>query len=235
MGPVKVENMGGKKYMISLIHDFTRYAEVNFLFMKSDASRVHQTFCEKINTQTNPYSWSFRSDQGGKYINAELTDYFESKGIQYLITTAYSPECYEPLPERGWRDWRWRQESCRVHQEERHSASGASGASGTSGASWSTWSSPEADRKQPEANYSKSNFHEAPEAPEPPEANFFLPHIVARVSRQRGTKTRVVRESSRSGYKGTGRDPLRRGRDKRLGRNQSWGFEGRRAGRFELQ
>jgi len=42
-----------------------------------------------------------------------------------------------------------------------------------------------------------------------------------------GTKTCVVRESSRSGYKGTGRDPLRRGRDKRLGRNQSRGFEGR--------
>ena len=64
-----------------------------------------------------------------------------------------------------------------LHQEVGHFASGASGASGTSGASWSTWSSPEADRKQPEANYYKTNFHEAPEAPEAPEANFFLPDV----------------------------------------------------------
>ena len=92
MGPFKVESMGHKKYMISLIDEFTRYAEVNFLFKKSDASRVLQTFCEKINTQTKRYSRSFHSDQGGEYINAELTDYFESKGIQHLITTAYSPE-----------------------------------------------------------------------------------------------------------------------------------------------
>jgi len=92
MGPFKVEYMGRKKYMISLIDDFTRYAEVNFLFKKSDASRVLQTFCEKINTQTKRYPRYFRSDQGGEYINAELTDYFESKGIQHLVTAAYSPE-----------------------------------------------------------------------------------------------------------------------------------------------
>ena len=30
MGPFKVESMGRKKYMIFLIDDFTRYAEVNF-------------------------------------------------------------------------------------------------------------------------------------------------------------------------------------------------------------
>jgi len=84
--------MGRKKYMIFLIDDFTRYAEINFLFKKSDASQVLQTFCEKINTQTKWYSRSFHSDQGGEYINAELTDYFESKAIQHLVTTAYSPK-----------------------------------------------------------------------------------------------------------------------------------------------
>jgi len=92
MGLFKVESIGHKKYVISLIDDFTRYAEVKFSFKKSDASRVLQTFCKKINTQTNRYSGCFRSDQGGEYINAELTDYFESKGIQYLVTAAYSPE-----------------------------------------------------------------------------------------------------------------------------------------------
>jgi len=84
--------MGYKKYMISLIDDFTRYVEVNFLFKKFDASWVLQIFCEKINTQTNRYPWSFHSDQGNEYINAKLTDYFESKGIQHLIITTYSPE-----------------------------------------------------------------------------------------------------------------------------------------------
>jgi len=92
MGPFKVESMGHKKYMIFLMDDFTRYAEVNFVFKKSDASHVLQTFCEKINTQTKRYPRSFCSNHRGEYINAELTDYFESKGIQHLVTTAYSPD-----------------------------------------------------------------------------------------------------------------------------------------------
>ena len=62
MGPFKVESIGREKYMISLIDDFIRSAEINFLFKKSDASQVLQTFCEKIKIQMNQYPWSFRSD-----------------------------------------------------------------------------------------------------------------------------------------------------------------------------
>jgi len=92
MGLFKVKSMGYKKCIISLIDDFTKYMEVHFLFKKSDASYVFQTFCEKIKIQIDRYYQSFCSDQGGKHINAELTKYFETKGIQYLIITIYSPE-----------------------------------------------------------------------------------------------------------------------------------------------
>jgi len=90
MGPFKVKCIGGKKYIKFLIDDFTRYAEVNFSFKESDTSRVLQTWCEKIKTQMNRYAQSFHSDQEGEYINTELTNYFESKGIQYLVTATYS-------------------------------------------------------------------------------------------------------------------------------------------------
>ena len=40
----------------------------------------------------NRYPQFFRSDQGGEHINPELTNYFESKGIQHLLTATYSPE-----------------------------------------------------------------------------------------------------------------------------------------------
>jgi len=46
------------------------------------------------------YPQFFHSAQEGEYINAELTDYFESKGIQHLVAAAYSlesndvAECY---------------------------------------------------------------------------------------------------------------------------------------------
>jgi len=51
----------------------------------------------------------------------------------------------------------------------------------------------------------------------------------------RGTKTRVYASLQEDGYKGIGRNPPGRGRDKQLGRNQSLEFESRRAGQFELQ
>jgi len=90
MGPFKVESLGKRKYMFTFVENTTRYAEVHFLYEKSDATRFIKAFCEKVKTSTERYPRSFRTDQGGEYVNKELETYFKSNGIKHQTTAAYS-------------------------------------------------------------------------------------------------------------------------------------------------
>ena len=92
MGPFKVESLGRRKYMLTFVDNTTRYAEVNFLYKKSDATRFIKAFCEQVHTSTERYPRSFRTDQGGEYVNKELEAYFTEKGIKHQTTAAYSHE-----------------------------------------------------------------------------------------------------------------------------------------------
>jgi len=92
MGPFKVESVGKRKYMLTFVENTTRYAEVNFLYKKSDATRFIKAFCEKVKTSTERYPHSFRTDQGGEYVNKELEPYFESNRIKHQTTAFYSHE-----------------------------------------------------------------------------------------------------------------------------------------------
>ena len=62
LGPLSFESLWRRKYMLTFVEDKTRYSEVNFLHKKSDAPRLIKAFCEKVNTQTQRYPRSFRTD-----------------------------------------------------------------------------------------------------------------------------------------------------------------------------
>ena len=69
--------------MLTFVEDKTRYYEVNFLHMKSDAPRLIKGFCEKVNAQTQRYPRSFCTDQGGEFVDADLEAYFKENGITH--------------------------------------------------------------------------------------------------------------------------------------------------------
>ena len=87
-----MESLVRRKYMLTFVEDKTRYSEVNFLNRKSDAPRLIKAFCEKVNTQRQRYPRSFRTDQGGEFVNGALAAYFKEKGITHQQTAAY---CHE--------------------------------------------------------------------------------------------------------------------------------------------
>ena len=65
---------------------------MNFLHKKSHARRLIKAFCEKVNTQTQRYPRSFRTEQGGEFFNGDLEAYFKEKDITHQQTAAYSHE-----------------------------------------------------------------------------------------------------------------------------------------------
>ncbi|KAI0994735.1 hypothetical protein K3495_g13446 [Podosphaera aphanis] len=91
-GPFPVPTFGNSLYYISFIDDLTRYSTVQFLKNKSDAAQATIDFISFIETQYSCRTKSFRTDNGGEYVNQSLSKFFAQKGISHHLTPPYSPE-----------------------------------------------------------------------------------------------------------------------------------------------
>ena len=59
---------------------------------KSDAAIVIIGFITELETQYGCRTKTFRSDNGGEYVNNKLTTFFAQKGIIHDLTPPYSPK-----------------------------------------------------------------------------------------------------------------------------------------------
>jgi hypothetical protein len=91
-GDFKTRSLGGAYYYITFNCIATGYTEVKAIRNKSDSKREIINFMEKCFTQFGSYPKIFRSDRGGEYIDSELQQYLESKGIKTELTVADSPQ-----------------------------------------------------------------------------------------------------------------------------------------------
>lgn len=91
-GPLPVPSLSQSVYYISFVDDATRYTSIQFLKSKSDATLAIIGFISELETQYGCKTKSFRSDNGGEYINNSLTNFFAQKGIVHDLTPPYSPE-----------------------------------------------------------------------------------------------------------------------------------------------
>ena len=48
MGPIRIESLGGKRYIMIVVNDFTRYTWVILLRSKSDAPEHIETLCTRL-------------------------------------------------------------------------------------------------------------------------------------------------------------------------------------------
>ncbi|KAI1003284.1 hypothetical protein K3495_g4916 [Podosphaera aphanis] len=91
-GPLPIPSIGNALYYISFVDDATRYFKVQFLKNKSDAASAIIGFITELETQYGCSTKAFRSDNGGEYVNKDLTQFFAQKGIVHDLIPPYSPE-----------------------------------------------------------------------------------------------------------------------------------------------
>ena len=91
-GPMQTITPGKKRYLITLIDDYSRYTAVYFLKTKDEAATHIKQSIEMIRTQFNKTPKCIRSDRGREYVNADLQNYLKNKGIKIQHTAAYSPQ-----------------------------------------------------------------------------------------------------------------------------------------------
>ncbi|KAJ9544671.1 hypothetical protein OSB04_024378 [Centaurea solstitialis] len=74
-GPMRIQSISGKKYILVMVDEYSRYTWLEFLRMKSEAPEL-----------------IIKSDNGTKFKNATLDAYLTSVGISHNFSGAYTPQ-----------------------------------------------------------------------------------------------------------------------------------------------
>ncbi|CAL9003549.1 unnamed protein product [Prunus brigantina] len=91
-GPMQNESIGGNRYFITFIDDFSRMCWVYFLRNKSDTFNVFKKFKAFVELQSGFSLKKLRSDRGGEYTSHEFQEFCASMGMERQLTIAHSPQ-----------------------------------------------------------------------------------------------------------------------------------------------
>jgi hypothetical protein len=82
MGPTRTANLGGKRYILVIVDDFSRYTWAIPIREKSDAFDVAQHLFKKIQVEQNCQIMRIRSDHGREFKNSKFEEFCLSYGIK---------------------------------------------------------------------------------------------------------------------------------------------------------
>lgn len=91
-GPMQTNSPSGKRYVLTLIDDFSRYTVIYLLREKSEVELKIKEYVEMVKNKFSKQPKVIRSDRGGEYINKNLVEYLAGQGIQIQYTTPYTPQ-----------------------------------------------------------------------------------------------------------------------------------------------
>ncbi|KAJ9542217.1 hypothetical protein OSB04_028723 [Centaurea solstitialis] len=91
-GPMRVESLARKKYMLVLVDEYSRYTWVEFLRAKSDAADLIIAFIKRIQILLGRQMKKLRSDNGTEFRNVKLQSFLEEVGISHNFSTVRTPQ-----------------------------------------------------------------------------------------------------------------------------------------------
>uniref|UniRef100_A0A2N9HY47 Integrase catalytic domain-containing protein n=1 Tax=Fagus sylvatica TaxID=28930 RepID=A0A2N9HY47_FAGSY len=91
-GPVKQPSIGGMRYMVTFIDDFSRYVWVFFMKEKSDTFSKFKEFRESAEGEVGKKIGCLRTDNGGEYSSSEFSQYLRECRIRHQYTCANTPQ-----------------------------------------------------------------------------------------------------------------------------------------------
>ena len=91
-GPAKVESLGGARYFMSIIDDFSRRVWVFILKNKSEAFSRFKEWKKLVETQTGKVVKKLRTDNGLEFCSGEFNQFCKSNGIVRHLTVPGTPQ-----------------------------------------------------------------------------------------------------------------------------------------------
>ncbi|GKF47296.1 retrovirus-related pol polyprotein from transposon TNT 1-94, partial [Tanacetum coccineum] len=91
-GPMKVASINGKKYILVIVDDYSRYTWVYFLHSKYETLEIIKKFIAQAQLNYKAKVYKIRTDNGTEFKNATLKAHYEKLGIMQQFSTARTPQ-----------------------------------------------------------------------------------------------------------------------------------------------
>ncbi|GJZ83251.1 retrovirus-related pol polyprotein from transposon TNT 1-94, partial [Tanacetum coccineum] len=91
-GPMRVASVNGKKYILVIVDDYSRFTWVKCLRSKDEAPDFIIKFLKMIQVRLKVPVRRIRTDNGTEFVNQTLREYYEKVGISHETSVARSPQ-----------------------------------------------------------------------------------------------------------------------------------------------
>jgi transposase InsO family protein len=92
VGELPPPGADGERYMLTVLDDFSRCGDSMALSSKSQVGGSVKTIILYLENQTGHNVKVVRSDRGSEFVNADLLEFFNSKGIRHETSAPYTPQ-----------------------------------------------------------------------------------------------------------------------------------------------
>nr|GEX88425.1 retrovirus-related Pol polyprotein from transposon TNT 1-94 [Tanacetum cinerariifolium] len=89
---MRLESINGKKYVLVIVDDYSRYTWTYFLRSKDETPEVLIDFLRLVQRGLRAQVRIVRTDKGTEFLNKTLHAYFDSEGITHQTSVARTPE-----------------------------------------------------------------------------------------------------------------------------------------------
>ncbi|GKE92519.1 retrovirus-related pol polyprotein from transposon TNT 1-94 [Tanacetum coccineum] len=90
-GPMRVQTINEKKYILVIVDDYSRFTWVKFLRSKDETPKVVIKFLKQIQVGLNKTIRYIRTDNGTEFVNKDLTEYYSFRLIGFVIFKSVIP------------------------------------------------------------------------------------------------------------------------------------------------
>jgi transposase InsO family protein len=91
-GPPTYASLGGKKYCLVIVDDYSRYTWVFFLAYMHETQQTIKDFTIEVQRQYGEDILMIRSDNGTEFKNYTLNDFLSDEGIRHQYSSPYTPQ-----------------------------------------------------------------------------------------------------------------------------------------------
>ncbi|GJZ39090.1 retrovirus-related pol polyprotein from transposon TNT 1-94 [Tanacetum coccineum] len=91
-GPIRVQSINGRKYILVIVDDFPQFTWVKFLRSKDEVPEFIIKFLKMIQVRLNAIVRNIKTYNGTKFVNQTLKSYYEEVGISHQTSVAHTPQ-----------------------------------------------------------------------------------------------------------------------------------------------
>jgi IS30 family transposase len=90
--PVAYISIGGNKYGLVIVDDYSRFSWVLFMQDKSETQEVLKKFLKMAQNEFDSKVKKIRSDNGTEFKNTQVEEFLDEEGIKHEFLAPYTPQ-----------------------------------------------------------------------------------------------------------------------------------------------